>query len=312
MASPLPLYPQRHRHAANGRFGVGGRHALGIHGPTGGDGFFAVRQGLEDAVVGDCGGGHIQQPGPRHAHANRVGAQARFFCLPGRHDGRCIAHHHPQHACRRDLLAPVSRRAEMISFARRHDGDAMFMRQPHGVLATHAGDLLACSVGAVVEQACAGFVDHAAFRGGSHIAALHLFHIIRQQLHAVRIHTAQIGGDHDSATTWAVGLGKAAASSSPAAQAVRSSAEMTGMRIHQHNVPRARSRLGRPGRVLSSFGDLRVKKPFPHGVPPGPRLSTGEIITRAIWDLRLRRRLGLRPTPEQLPACRCQSSSFAG
>jgi hypothetical protein len=70
----------------------------------------------------------------------------------------------------------------------------MLVRQPHGMSAADARDLLSGSVRAVIQQACSGFQRDAAFGAGVHVAALDLFHVVRQQLHAVRIHAAQVGG----------------------------------------------------------------------------------------------------------------------
>ena len=92
-------------------------------------------------------------------------------------------------------MAPIGGGAEVVGFARDDHGDAVLMRQAHGMCAAHVRNLLTGAVVSIVEKAGSGFRNDAAFRGSVEIAAFHLFYVIGQQLHAVRIHAAQVGGD---------------------------------------------------------------------------------------------------------------------
>ena len=58
------------------------------------------------------------------------------------------------------------------------------------------GHPLADGVLAVEHQAGAVFGDHPAIRRGVDFAGQDLLHVVRDQLNAVRIHAAQVGGDH--------------------------------------------------------------------------------------------------------------------
>ena len=103
--------------------------------------------------------------------------------------------------------------------------------------AADGGDMLPDAVLAVVDQAPAGFRNNAAVRVRVHVAPLNLFDVIWKQLHAVRIHAAQIRRHQcigDQASFGARECERLPATAWP--RRVSSSAVMTGMRIYQHIV----------------------------------------------------------------------------
>ena len=94
-----------------------------------------------------------------------------------------------------DLLRPEGRAAEVVRFSRRDQSDAMLLGEPDRVLATDVRDDLAQAVLAVVEQAAAAFGNDAPLGAtASDLPPLQPLQIEGQQLNAVRIHAAQVGG----------------------------------------------------------------------------------------------------------------------
>ena len=83
----------------------------------------------------------------------------------------------------------------MIGFARHHQRHPMWLRDAEGMIAADLGARLSDAVLAVVGQAAAGFAHDAAHRIAIHVARFHLLDVVGQQLDAMGIDAAQIGGD---------------------------------------------------------------------------------------------------------------------
>ena len=94
MANPLPLYPPSGiSMPLYAPPGVGSRHALGVERPPRRNLRLAVHERLEHLARRHGSGRHIQQPRPRHRHADRIRPEPPFAPLPWRHDRRRVAHH---------------------------------------------------------------------------------------------------------------------------------------------------------------------------------------------------------------------------
>ncbi len=188
---------ERHGKAVERGLRIRGRIAVGVHGPAGGDGFVAAEDSLVDAIERDGGGRHIQQEavGAGNGHADRVGAEHLLAALPGGDQRSGIAHDDAEQIFARELLRPPRRCAEVRRIARDHQADAVVPREAHGVIATGVGDELADGVVAVVDHAGSVLAGDVAGAMDVDVAGGDLFGVPDEELDAMRIDTAQIGGN---------------------------------------------------------------------------------------------------------------------
>ena len=186
---------QGREQAAVGRFGVGGRHAFGIECPASGDLRPALDERLIDAAGGYGGCGHIEEERAGDGHANGVGAQSAPLALPRRHDGGGVADRDADLPGVAHFLRPPGTGAEMVGFARRNHADPVLPGDADSVFAAGVGHPLSQPVLAVEGEAAPAFGDNPPVGEGIHPAGQQLLDVVRDQLDAVGIHAAQVGGD---------------------------------------------------------------------------------------------------------------------